>query len=95
MGLQSLAGYAKSKHVPAPKFSVGLTGLMLLIGGLAVLLDVHFHIGLAILVVFMVVTTLMMHPFWKEKDVAHRMNDQISFAKNVAIIGALLMLFAK
>jgi hypothetical protein len=35
-----------------------------------------------------------MHQFWREQDGMHRMNETIQFSKNVAIIGALLILIS-
>ena len=92
--LESLAGYARSKNVPAPKFAVGLTGIMLLIGGLSILLNMYMREGMIILAIFMIGVTAMMHPFWVVKDPAARMNEQIGFMKNLAILGALLMMIA-
>lgn len=94
MKLDMMTGYAKSKGVPASKISVAITGFLLLIGGLAIVLNEYMLLGMWILIVFLVVTTLVMHPFWKEKDPMVRMNEQIGFFKNVAIIGALLMMVA-
>lgn len=90
--LNMLSGYAKSKGVPAAKFSVVFTGIMLLVGGLSIIFNVYAMIGIWILIVFLVLTTAMMHPFWKEKDPMARMHDQIGFMKNLAILGALLIM---
>lgn len=92
MRVNMMSGYAKSKGVPAAKFSVIFTGLMLLVGGLSIVLNMYAIIGIWILIAFLVVTTAMMHPFWKEKDPSVRMNEQIGFMKNLALIGALLMM---
>jgi len=88
----NMAGYAASKGVPSPKLAVGFSGLLALVGGLLIVVGVWPGIAVLSLLVFMVPVTYMMHPFWKEKDPSMRMNDQINFAKNVAIIGALLMM---
>lgn len=87
-----LAGYAQSRKVPAPHITVIVTGLMLAIGGLSLLFNVKMIIGVWILVAFMVPVTVIMHPFWKEKDPIMRMNDRINFLKNVAILGSLLII---
>jgi putative oxidoreductase len=92
--LNMLAGYAKSKKVPFSKLAVAFTGLMLVVGGLAVILNISAIAGLWILLIFMVLTTFAMHQFWGLEDPTHRMNDQIQFSKNIAIIGALLILLS-
>ncbi len=90
----ALAGYAGSKGVPMPKTSVIVTGLMLLFGGLAILLGVLVQPGIIVLIIFLIGTLVQMHDFWKATDSAHRMAERVQFAKNLALIGALLMLYA-
>jgi hypothetical protein len=34
----------------------------------------------------------MMHAFWKVTDPMHKMSETINFTKNLALIGALLMM---
>jgi putative oxidoreductase len=87
-----LAGYAGSKGVPSPKLAVMLSGALAIIGGLSVLTGIWPGIGILSLLAFMIPVTYMMHPYWKEKDTAMKMNDRMAFMKNAAIIGALLMM---
>lgn len=93
--LNGMTGYAKAKRLPFPALAVGLSGLMLLVGGLMILFNFHIIIGFWILVIFMVFATLTMHQFWMEKDPAHRQAESIGFLKNIALIGALLMMIAR
>ncbi|MEY2672068.1 MAG: hypothetical protein RL687_485 [Candidatus Parcubacteria bacterium] len=91
---KSLAGYAKFKKVPSAEMAVLVTGVMLVVGGAGLLLGINYvytQASALILVLFMVPTTFIMHNFWEEKDATAKMNDQIAFMKNVALIGALLM----
>lgn len=91
---KSLAGYAKFKKVPSPEFAVVLTGVMLIVGGAGIILGINYFYTQAsalILTLFLVPTTFIMHNFWEEKDAQAKMNDQIAFMKNIALIGALLM----
>jgi len=90
--LNHMAGYAGSKGVPSPKLAVAASGALALIGGLSILLGIWPGIGVLSLLVFMIPVTYMMHPYWKEKDANMRMADRMSFMKNAAIIGALLMM---
>ncbi len=94
MGLEAMTGYAKSKKVPFAKAGVIISGILFLLGGLAILLNIYAVVGLWILVALLVITTLVMHQFWTVQDPMHRMNDRIQFSKNVAIIGALLILLS-
>ena len=91
--LQMLTGYAQSKGVPMPKESVILTGLMLVLGGLGILLGFYIGFSIFLLALFLFVTTFTMHQFWKITDQS-RMGEQINFMKNMALLGALLMLLA-
>ena len=88
-----LTGYTKAKGVAYPRAAVLLTGIMLIVGGLGILFDYNLQASAVLLLVFMVPTTFMMHNFWKSgTDPMHKMNDQVSFMKNIALIGALLMM---
>lgn len=86
--------FARAQGVPLAGIAVPFTGLLTLAGGLSVLLGYRARIGAALLVVFMVPTTLMMHKFWTIPDPMMRMMDQVMFMKNVALTGtALLMMY--
>ena len=89
-----LIGYASSKGVKSPKLAVIGTGILMALGGLSVLLGVRPHYGLALLIIFLLGTSFKMHAYWKETDPMAKMGDRINFTKNMALIGALLMMFA-
>jgi uncharacterized membrane protein YphA (DoxX/SURF4 family) len=91
--LKMLAGYAGSKKVPMPTVSVFLSGLLLLIGGAGILLGIYVQFAIACAAIFLVVVTFKMHDFWKA-DPAHKMGEEINFYKNLALLGAVLMLLA-
>jgi uncharacterized membrane protein YphA (DoxX/SURF4 family) len=78
--------------VPSPKLAVMVSGLMIMLGGVSILLGVRPHIGIALVSTFLVPVTLLMHQYWKHTDPMMRINDQVNFMKNVAILGASLML---
>ena len=92
--VKMLAGYAGSKGVPMPREAVLLTGLMMLLGGLGVLLGVYVTYSIYLLIIFLLVTTFMMHNFWKVTDQNARMNEELNFKKNMALLGALLLMLA-
>ena len=89
---KSLTGFAKSKGVPSPRLAVLGSGAMMIIGGLGFLAGMNIAESSILLLIFLVPTTFIMHPFWKEKDPMAKMNDTIAFTKNLALIGALLMM---
>jgi putative oxidoreductase len=45
-------------------------------------------------VLFLVPVTIMIHPFWKVQDPAAKMGEMINFTKNLALLGAVLMMLA-
>lgn len=90
---ESMAPYAASKGVPAPKASVLLTGLMLLAGGLSVLLGVWMEIGAWLLVLFLVPTAFIMHDFWTVPDPMQRAVEQAMFMKDISMAGAALVIY--
>jgi uncharacterized membrane protein YphA (DoxX/SURF4 family) len=92
--LKMLTGYAASKGVPMAREAVLLTGLMLVLGGLGILLWVSVSFSILVLGIFLLVTTFQMHQFWKVADPMARMGEEINFKKNLAILGALLLVLA-
>lgn len=90
--LEMLTGYAQSKGIPMPKASVAVSGLMLLLGGLGILLGVWVNIAVLLISVFLIVTTFKMHQYWKVAEPMTKMGEQINFNKNLALLGAVLML---
>ena len=86
-----MAGYAQSKGTPAPKLAVMGTGVLLLLGGASFLLGYHPTIGTMLLVIFLLGVTFRIHAFWLVSDPMARMNEQVHFGKNIAMIGFLLM----
>ena len=87
-----LADYAHAKSVFMPKGSVLLTGLMLTLGGVGILFWVYVRVAIAILVIFLAVVTFKMHRYWKISDPMMRMSERVNFYKNLALLGALLLL---
>lgn len=92
MQLSMMAGYAGSKGVPMPKGAVILTGLMLLLGGLGILFWMYVAYSIYVLAVFLLVVSFTMHQFWRIQDPMQKMPEQINFMKNLALMGALLLL---
>ncbi len=92
--LDSMTGYAQSKGVPSPRAAVFIGGVLLMLGGLGVVFGIAPEASLALLIIFLVPVTFMMHAYWKDTDPNTRMGNRINFYKNVALIAALLMMYA-
>ncbi|MEV0360490.1 DoxX family protein [Nocardia sp. NPDC050697] len=89
-----MAGYAASRGIPAPKLAVLGSGVLMLAGALSVLLGVWADLGSLLLVLFLLPTAVLMHPFWKETDAETKQLELIGFNKDLALGGAALALFA-
>jgi putative oxidoreductase len=92
--MTSYKQYVRMKHVPAPGVAVGVSGLLLLLGGLSVLLGFWPYIGLLLIAIFLVGVTPKMHAFWSVGDPMAKMGEQVNFMKNVALLGAALAMVA-
>jgi len=90
---ESMTGYAGAKGVPAPGLMVPFTGGILLFGGLGVAAGILPTLAAGALVVFLAVTTPLMHDFWAVPD-DQKQGEMINFLKNVAMGGAALALLA-
>jgi putative oxidoreductase len=87
-----LAGYAASKGVPQAKASVIGSGVLLLIAGLSIMTGIAPGIGILAGLLFLIPTSFIMHAYWKDQDPAAKSSNRIQFQKNMALVGALLML---
>lgn len=91
----ALTGFAHAKGVPQAKWAVLGSGLLLLFGGVGVILGLWVEYALMALAVFLVVVSFKMHNYWSsEADPSQKMADMVNFTKNMALLGAVLMLFA-
>ncbi|GIW67624.1 MAG: hypothetical protein KatS3mg096_492 [Candidatus Parcubacteria bacterium] len=92
--LNMMSQYAQTKNVPAPKLSVIVTGLLLLIGGFSILFGAYIQVGVLALTLFFLPVTFMIHNFWTVQDPQVKMMEMINFMKNMAIwAGVLALLF--
>jgi putative oxidoreductase len=90
----STIGYAASQGVPMASVLVPLSGVLAILGGLSILTGFKARIGAALIVVFLVPVTLMMHAFWNVADPQMHQMQQIMFMKNLAMLGgALVMMY--
>ncbi|HXK40412.1 MAG TPA: DoxX family membrane protein [Candidatus Paceibacterota bacterium] len=87
-----LVGYASSKNVPNPKLAIIGSGVLLLLGGLALITGMYVAWGALLLVIFLIPVSFMMHAFWKIRNPQERAMERLQFMKNMALVGLLLML---
>jgi len=84
--------HAADLGVPMANLLVPLSGLMAMLGGLSVALGYRAKPGAWLLIAFLVPVTFAMHAFWKNADPAAFHTQQAMFAKNLAMIGAALLI---
>lgn len=83
------AQYMASKGLTMiPAFLFG-AALVEALGGLSLVLGYKTRLGAAILLLFLIPTTLIFHDFWNAEGAA-RLPEQVNFMKNLAIFGGLL-----
>lgn len=95
---EAMSGYAQFKKVPSPMTAVVVSGLLLIVAPVLVLVGVFTtvavsYVGLALLGLFLLSTLVLMHNYWAVDGEA-KMNEQINFNKNLALLGAVLVIAA-
>ena len=90
----AMTGYVQFKKVPMAKFSVLLSGAMILLGGIYIAIGFYADLGALLLAVFLIPTAFLMHAFWKENDPTSKQNESIAFFKDLSLAGAALIIFA-
>ena len=92
-----MAQYADYKGAPGGKFGVIASGVTLGLGALMVLFGVYGDVGALLVFATLIPITFFMHAYWKESDAQAKQTDQISFNKNLGLMGGALafaLLFA-
>jgi putative oxidoreductase len=87
------AAYAAANKVPAPEVAIIGTGILLLLGGLGILFNFYQGVAILLAVIFLLGVTPVMHAFWKAQNPGDRSAQKIAFLKNLALLGALLIIF--
>ncbi|MEF8781596.1 MAG: DoxX family protein [Haloarculaceae archaeon] len=91
--LDGMAGYAEMKRIPAPRFGVVASGIILVLGGLGIALGVFPALAAGALAVFFLVVTPTMHDFWAVPE-EQQQDEMIHFIKNAELLGASLLFLA-
>jgi putative oxidoreductase len=88
-----MAGYAKSKGVPAARALVLLGGVALVAGAVSIVLGLWGDLGALALICFLVPTAFTIHAFWKESEPQARQMEQVQFFKDISLAGGALAFF--
>lgn len=91
---EHMAGYASFKKVPAPKQSVLLSGVLMVLGSLSIILGVAADLGALVMALLLLVMAVKMHDFWKHTDPQAKQGEMIGFMKNIGLAGGALFIFA-
>lgn len=92
-GWEGTAGYMASKGLPLVPVLLAGTILIELGGGLMLALGWKTRWAALVIFLWLIPVTVIFHAFWGI-DAAQVQNQMNHFLKNVAIMGAMLMLFA-
>jgi putative oxidoreductase len=84
--------HAEAAGVPMASIAVPLAGVLAIVGGLSIALGYKARLGAWLIVLFLVPVTFYMHAFWKETDPQMMQMQQVNFFKNIALLGAALMI---
>jgi putative oxidoreductase len=84
--------YAAAQGVPLAQFAVPLSGIIAIVGGLMIALGYKARWGAWLIALFLVPVTFSMHKFWGIADPQAAMVQQIMFMKNIALLGAALLI---
>lgn len=91
MAPDETATLMKNEGLPAVQFLLIGAIVCELAGGLSVMLGVKARWGAALLIIFLIPTTLIMHDFWTYEGQQQQMQ-MAHFMKNLAILGGLLLI---
>lgn len=88
-----MVGYSEQMGVPLASVAVPVTGIMILLGGLSIVFGYQVKWGSLLLIVFLIPTTFIMHPFWKIENAMEAQMQMVMFMKNLGLLGGALMFY--
>lgn len=83
---EALTAYAASQAVPSPDMAVAVSGMLMILGGISLLLGMWPKVGAALIILFLVGVTPIMHDFWNLQG-AQRLTEMGNFLKNLGLLG--------
>lgn len=93
MGMDAFIASLVNRRVPYATVMGWIGAPVEFLGGLALLLGAATRYATLLMIVFTVVATLIGHRYWEITDATLRRMQQSHFAKNLTIIGGLVLLF--
>jgi putative oxidoreductase len=84
--------YAASKGLPMASILVPFSGVLAVVGGLAILLGFRAKIGAWLIVLFLLVITPKMHNFWAVSNPMLHEIQYAMFMKNLSMMGGALLI---
>jgi putative oxidoreductase len=94
-GLEGFAASLAKNGVPMPQIMAVIGAAVEFFGGLAIVLGIKSRYAALLMALFTISATLISHRFWEFQDVAMFKMQSVHFMKNVAILGAFLLLFVQ
>ena len=92
MGMDAFITSLVNRRVPYPTVLGWIGAPAEFFGGLALVLGAATRWAALLIIVFTIVATLIGHRYWEFTDAAARRMQQSHFAKNLTIIGGLVLL---
>jgi putative oxidoreductase len=90
-----VVGIMANEGIPQPKFMLIGAIAFLIAGSLMVVLGWQARLGAALLLVFLILATYYFHDFWNMAADAQKQQEEMgNFMKNLALMGAMLVLIA-
>ena len=90
---QAMGDYARSAAFPSPHLAGWPAGVWLLAASASIALGIWPDVGSLMVGVFVVLAGLYFHRFWTVQDAAQRQTQGGNFFRNVALLGASLLMF--
>ena len=94
MQFDAQVGYAASHGVPAASLAIILSIVVELVAATMIIAGYRARLGAALLLLWMIPVTFMMHAFWGVEDPMAQQIQMIMFLKNLAMMGAMLLIMA-
>jgi putative oxidoreductase len=94
-GLEGFAASLAKNGVPVPEIMAVIGAAVEFFGGLAIVLGIKSRYAALLMALFTINATLISHRFWELPDPAMFKMQSVHFMKNVAILGAFLLLFVQ
>ncbi|MCG8450944.1 MAG: DoxX family protein [Pirellulales bacterium] len=84
----------QGEGIPLPKLMLAGAIIFLLAGSISVILGYKARVGALLLLIFLVLASYFYHDFWAFDDVQRKQQEVVAFMKNMAMIGAMLLIIA-